>query len=128
MSHPTPEYQFVIQTIHKWPEQQKLALIQELINASNPSKFNSEKTKQPTLSRALGLLAKKHSTPSDQQITDTQFHAPQDKDSQQECTETIDLPQIEDPLLALAGVLQSPITDISENHDDHIGQAIRVDS
>jgi hypothetical protein len=34
----------------------------------------------------------------------------------------------EDPLLSLAGIFESPHRDISEKHDDYIGQQIMTDN
>lgn len=36
-------------------------------------------------------------------------------------------PATKDPLLALAGVFEAPMTDISEQHDDYIGTGIKGD-
>lgn len=36
--------------------------------------------------------------------------------------------KIEDPLLQLAGILESNVSDVSENHDKYIGENIKNDS
>jgi hypothetical protein len=36
-------------------------------------------------------------------------------------------PATKDPLLALAGVFEAPVTDIGEQHDDYIGASIKDD-
>lgn len=56
-------YDTVLQIVHRWPPNQRFALIRDLLNTLEP-----EPVRTPTLQRALGLLATEQTAPNDKEV------------------------------------------------------------
>jgi hypothetical protein len=63
----TENYEAVINMIRAWPAAQRLRLLQDVLVTLGPEGAHNTQ-RQPTLSRALGLLAVHHPAPSDEEI------------------------------------------------------------
>lgn len=63
------EYNQVLTTVNSWSPAQRIALIQDVLEALAPGMENKERNSNAkTLEMALGLLANDHTTPSDEQV------------------------------------------------------------
>ncbi len=62
-----PNYETVLDIVRTWPITQRLALVQEVLATLAPA-VPTTPQRQPTLSRARGLLATNRPAPSDAEI------------------------------------------------------------
>lgn len=64
----TLSYEAIRDIVFKWPAHERSHLVQEVLKTLTPSYATAPSEKQPTLDRALGLLATEQPAPSDAQI------------------------------------------------------------
>lgn len=63
----TQHYEAVVNMIRSWPAAQRLTLVQDVLATLAPD-LAAASQRQPTLARALGLLATDTPAPSDEEI------------------------------------------------------------
>lgn len=68
MAVTTPHYEDVIDAIRAWTPAQRLTLVQDVLATLAPAVAAAPR-RQPTLTRALGLLATSNPPPSDAEVT-----------------------------------------------------------
>lgn len=62
------DYQTVLQTVHRWPVNQRVALIQDILGALLPDTESAPPHRKNTLPRAIGLLRTEHPAPTDAEV------------------------------------------------------------
>ena len=68
MNKTRSEYETVLLKVRRWPPDQRVALIQDVLGTLVPQPDQTPSSRRNTLSRALGLLATNNTTPTDEEV------------------------------------------------------------